>query len=483
MIHRVRRRPTAALFISYSILFFFLLCCTCHATSHDADVGGPCGLMKDAGVNDAIGGIDESNDSAIQAITSQLSSWMNEKRKRNAKSKKQNIGEDLPLEQNDQPLKPKQGLPFVTLAYAQTLDGMIAAKCPTRRETHATTSNMKLSSSQSMVLTHRLRSMHDAILVGGSTFLLDAPRLNVRLAPPSTAFGSSNVAAQNNAILEQPMPVVLDTHLNYLQLLLFDKIVTSRSKPQSPKDKTLPDITIDKVNAHNPIICCSPNATQSFLDVLEVFRDQQAYAKRKRKKSYKITVYKKIDDEGDHEQDFYLPIKITVRVITHHSRKQEEDVCREVTLTLLPCPIDETRTNPQLDVRQMLHQLHNQFGIESVMVEGGSGILSSFMNGCMEESVGCNEGGGSSNRSSCGKAADCICATIVPKLIGGRWGLPVLGGLDVLPDNLHEIHSTKVADSDDDDDDDGRGEVPEIMAAKDGTFVPLGPDCIFLGRI
>ena len=65
------------------------------------------------------------------------------------------------------------GRPLVTLSYAQSLDGSLAA--------HRGTS-FTLSGSESLALTHRLRAAHQAILVGIGTILADDPRLNVRLA-------------------------------------------------------------------------------------------------------------------------------------------------------------------------------------------------------------------------------------------------------------------------------------------------------------
>jgi GTP cyclohydrolase II len=62
--------------------------------------------------------------------------------------------------------------PLVTLSYAQTLDGSISL----RRDQALT-----ISGEQSQVLTHKLRSNHDAILVGIGTVLADDPQLNVRL--------------------------------------------------------------------------------------------------------------------------------------------------------------------------------------------------------------------------------------------------------------------------------------------------------------
>lgn len=75
----------------------------------------------------------------------------------------------------------------VTLAYAQSFDGCIA-EGPGR--------STAISSRPSQVLTHELRAMHDALLVGVNTVIVDDPRLNVRLVE-----GPS------------PIPVILDSHL------------------------------------------------------------------------------------------------------------------------------------------------------------------------------------------------------------------------------------------------------------------------------
>jgi GTP cyclohydrolase II len=83
----------------------------------------------------------------------------------------------------------RTGRPFVTLTYAQSLDGSIAAN-PGQP--------LSLSGPQSLLLTHYLRAAHDAILVGIGTVLADNPLLNVRL-----------VEGRN------PQPVIVDSQLRF----------------------------------------------------------------------------------------------------------------------------------------------------------------------------------------------------------------------------------------------------------------------------
>ncbi|UCD82353.1 MAG: RibD family protein [Desulfobacterales bacterium] len=77
--------------------------------------------------------------------------------------------------------------PFITVSYAQSVDGSIATR---------DRQPIGLSGPQSAVLTHQIRACSDAILIGIGTLLADDPQLNVRLVE-----GSS------------PQPIILDTHL------------------------------------------------------------------------------------------------------------------------------------------------------------------------------------------------------------------------------------------------------------------------------
>jgi diaminohydroxyphosphoribosylaminopyrimidine deaminase/5-amino-6-(5-phosphoribosylamino)uracil reductase len=82
----------------------------------------------------------------------------------------------------------KTGLPFITIKYAQTLDGRIAT---------TTGESQWISSEASLKFTHQLRAAHDAILVGAGTVIKDNPELTVRL-----------VHGRN------PLRVIVDSELN-----------------------------------------------------------------------------------------------------------------------------------------------------------------------------------------------------------------------------------------------------------------------------
>src|SRR4051812_45099820 len=77
----------------------------------------------------------------------------------------------LAARQADGRALPGNAFPFVTLSYAQSVDGSIAVR-PSQR--------FALSSRKSIEMTHLLRSRHDALLVGINTVLVDDPRLTVR---------------------------------------------------------------------------------------------------------------------------------------------------------------------------------------------------------------------------------------------------------------------------------------------------------------
>ncbi len=77
--------------------------------------------------------------------------------------------------------------PFVTLCYAQSLDGSL---------TNRAGEKLQLSGANSTKITHQMRSLHDGILVGIGTVLSDDPQLTVR-----------------EWTGDSPQPIVLDSQL------------------------------------------------------------------------------------------------------------------------------------------------------------------------------------------------------------------------------------------------------------------------------
>ena len=77
--------------------------------------------------------------------------------------------------------------PVITASYAQSLDGSITLQAGTQYQ---------ISGRQSLRITHGLRAMHDAILIGVGTVLADDPLLTTRLTNG-----------------EDPKPIIVDSHL------------------------------------------------------------------------------------------------------------------------------------------------------------------------------------------------------------------------------------------------------------------------------
>lgn len=139
--------------------------------------------------------------------------------------------------------------PFVTLSYAQSLDGCISA-----RPGEA----LALSGRQSLTLTHQLRASHDAILVGIGTVLSDDPRLTVRLV-------SGN----------DPVPVVVDSRLRLpLDCRLLNQEsrapwIITRENPDADRRKAL-----EEAGAHVLSVPLRAEGRLNLARMLELLRER-----------------------------------------------------------------------------------------------------------------------------------------------------------------------------------------------------------------
>lgn len=110
-------------------------------------------------------------------------------------------------------------IPFVTLKFAQTLDGRIAT---------AQGHSQWISSLPARRFAHRLRSIHDAVLVGVGTILQDDPELTVRLTRG-----------------RNPVRIIVDSHLriplhaNVLKHQGTAKTIIATTKGDDPEKRTL----------------------------------------------------------------------------------------------------------------------------------------------------------------------------------------------------------------------------------------------------
>ncbi|CAM9297007.1 unnamed protein product, partial [Heterosigma akashiwo] len=103
--------------------------------------------------------------------------------------------------------------PFVTLTYAQSLDGSISQQDK---------GQVILSGWESLVMTHGLRNIHDAILIGSGTAINDSPKLSVR---------HWKSFSEEDRPIRSPQPVVLDRTLKSLPHLKFDQPALIFSAP------------------------------------------------------------------------------------------------------------------------------------------------------------------------------------------------------------------------------------------------------------
>jgi 3,4-dihydroxy 2-butanone 4-phosphate synthase/GTP cyclohydrolase II len=95
-------------------------------------------------------------------------------------------------------------MPWVTIHYAQTLDGRIATRSG---------DSQWISGPQSLRLAHTLRASHDAVLVGAGTVRADDPRLTVRLvegrSPIRVVVVGASPLPPDAAVLDGSVPTLV----------------------------------------------------------------------------------------------------------------------------------------------------------------------------------------------------------------------------------------------------------------------------------
>ena len=126
----------------------------------------------------------------------------------------------------------RTGMPFVTLKYAQTLDGRIAS---------STGHSRWISSEPSLRFAHRLRGLHDAVLVGIGTVVADDPDLRVRLAR-----GRNPLRVVADSTLRIPPGAHVLDNQDVAKTLIVTGPLRGRKKPPMLEENGIETLIIDE---------------------------------------------------------------------------------------------------------------------------------------------------------------------------------------------------------------------------------------------
>jgi diaminohydroxyphosphoribosylaminopyrimidine deaminase/5-amino-6-(5-phosphoribosylamino)uracil reductase len=117
--------------------------------------------------------------------------------------------------------------PFVTLKWAQSADGWMDKQRSPQQPA------ARFSTPFTSMQVHRLRALHDAILVGSGTVLADNPQLNVRLWPSNrqprpVVLDSRRRVTEDYAVMQRK-PIIINQRLSIADLLseLYSQGITS----------------------------------------------------------------------------------------------------------------------------------------------------------------------------------------------------------------------------------------------------------------
>ena len=148
----------------------------------------------------------------------------------------------------------KSSLPYVTVSYAQSLDGRIAAQSGDSRG---------LGSPESLVLAHELRRDHQAILVGIGTVLADDPMLTCRLVQ-----GRNPIRVILDSELRLPLTSQLATSVSQAPVWLLYKGRVMQKGHGSQVDHSSRKAELEKVGCRCLNIEAYPKAGKGLLGVL-----------------------------------------------------------------------------------------------------------------------------------------------------------------------------------------------------------------------
>jgi len=103
----------------------------------------------------------------------------------------------------------KMGIPLITIKIAQTIDGRIAT---------STGHSKWITAQESRVMSHKLRALHDGVLVGVGTVIADDPQLTVRY---------TKGVSPRRIVLDSQLRVPLDANVLSPELALGTVIMTT----------------------------------------------------------------------------------------------------------------------------------------------------------------------------------------------------------------------------------------------------------------
>ncbi|KAM3572258.1 hypothetical protein VYU27_005748 [Nannochloropsis oceanica] len=251
--------------------------------------------------------------------------------------------------------------PFVTLAYAQSLDGCVATedKKPTA-----------ISGPAALVLTHDLRALHDCILIGAGTLQSDNPRLNVRLS--SCTSSACPVSSSS-----PPSSSFLSTLLSFL--LPSSPLSPNPSPPSSSRCRDpRPVLLLSSGRGPLPFDLSALRLSRPPL----IFTPSLSSLLRRLPGGAKGELYRSLTLKG-----------------------YEFIECAPSSL-----PSSSSFSSSRCCLVDVLRQLKEKWGYERVMVEGGAGVLTSFLEG----------GGGGGERDG---LVDVCVVTIAPSFVGNGYKL------------------------------------------------------------